>query len=256
MSVVALWIEYDGSRYVGWQCQPNGDSIQSRVEEALSGVMGVPVRLQSSGRTDAGVHARGMVAHFKTDCLLPMSAYTHGVNRLLPRDIAVRVARHVSDQFHARFSAERKWYRYSIYHSPLRSPLREHFNWHIKKPLDLYLMRKAAQLFVGEHDFSAFRAAGCSAKTTVRRIDSIDLLEEGEQLHVDVRGSGFLRHMVRMLVGTLVQVGEGKRPSDDITRLLCHGAKGETRYTAPAHGLCLMEVEYPRTLIETSDFPD
>ncbi len=256
MSVVALWIEYDGSAYVGWQRQPNGVSIQMQIEDALSVVIGQPVALQSSGRTDAGVHARCMVAHFKADILLPMSAYVHGVNRLLPRDIAVREARLVSDQFHARFSAERKWYRYSIYHSPIRSPLREHFNWHIKRPLDIYLMRQAAQLFVGEHDFSAFRASGCSAKTTVRRIDSIDIHEEGEQLHIDVRGSGFLRHMVRMLVGTLVQIGEGKRPSDDITRLLLKGPCGEARYTAPAHGLCLMEVEYPASLTEAQDLPD
>lgn len=250
MAVVALWIEYDGGAYVGWQRQRNGISIQQRVEEALGDVCGQPITIYSSGRTDSGVHARGMVVHFTADNLLPLSAYLHGVNRRLPRDIAVCAARHVSDQFHARFSAERKWYRYSLYVSPVRSPLSERFSWHLRKPIDLYLMRQAAQSFVGEYDFAAFRAATCNAKTTIRRMDSIDLIEDGEQVHIDVRGSGFLRHMVRMMVGTLVQIGVGKRTSDDILRLLDQGGADEARLTAPAHGLCLMEVEYSPLLLE------
>ncbi len=249
MAVIALSIEYDGGAYVGWQRQPNGISVQQKLEEALARVCGMPLRLNSAGRTDAGVHARGMVAHFEVERVLPLDAYLHGVNRLLPRDIAVRVAWQVADQFHARFSAERKWYRYSLYLSGVRSPLRDRFNWHYRVPLDICQMREAAQFFVGEHDFAAFRAVGCSAKTTIRRIDSIDLLEEGEQVHIDVRGSGFLRHMVRMMVGTLVQVGSGKRAAEDIRRLLAAGATSETRLTAPAQGLCLMQIEYPQYLL-------
>ena len=253
MAVIALWIEYDGTAYVGWQRQPNGVSIQQRLEEVLSEVCGESVSLQSSGRTDAGVHAREMVAHFQVAKPLPLGAYQHGVNRLLPRDIVVRQVRRVADSFHARYSARRKWYRYSLYLSPLRSPLRERFHWHLKRPLDIYQMREAARFFVGEHDFSAFRASGCSARSTRRRIDSIDLLEEGECLHIDVRGSGFLRHMVRIMVGTLVQVGQGKRPPDDIRLLLEQGEADHIRLSAPAQGLCLMQVEYPMELLSVDE---
>lgn len=254
MAVVVLRIEYDGGAYVGWQRQPNGVSVQQRLEEALAQVSGQPVSLQSSGRTDAGVHARAMVAHFEVARPLPLEAYVYGVNRYLPRDIAVSSAQFASEDFHARFSAVRKWYRYSLYLAPIRSPLRERYNWHLKSPLDLYLMREAAQYFVGEHDFSAFRATGCSARTTVRRIDSIDLTEDGEQLHVDLWGSGFLRHMVRLMVGALVQVGSGKRVPADIGRMLTGGNLDANRLSAPAHGLCLVQVEYPPELFRGEEF--
>ena len=249
MAVVALWIEYDGGAYVGWQRQKNGVSVQQRVEEALGGVCATPVVVYSSGRTDAGVHARGMVVHFKVEQLLPLSAYLHGVNDHLPQDIAVVDARQVSDQFHARFSAKGKWYRYSIYLAPVRSPIHKRYSWQFRKPLDFNLMRQAAQFFVGEHDFSAFRGSGCNAKTTIRRIDSIELIEDGRQLHIDVRGSGFLRHMVRMMVGTLVQIGVGKRGVDEVSRLLALRTADDTRLKAPAHGLCLRHVEYPSELV-------
>jgi tRNA pseudouridine38-40 synthase len=247
--VVALWIEFDGSSYAGWQYQANGRSIQQQVEQALTTVCGTAVRIHSSGRTDAGVHARAMVAHFKTACLLPMNAYVHGVNRFLPRDVAVREARRVADRFHARFSAQGKWYRYSIYCAAVRSPLRDPYHWQIRKPLNFKRMEEAAAFFVGEHDFSAFRGSGCTAKRTRRRIDSIALSREGDQIHVDVRGSGFLRHMVRMMVGTLVEVGMAKREPADVERLLLQKDNRETRLTAPAQGLCLMQVDYPPELL-------
>ena len=253
MAVIVLSIEYDGGAYVGWQRQLNGISVQQRVEEALAEICAEPVVVYSSGRTDSGVHARGMVAHFKTARPLPLTAYLHGVNRKLPRDIAVLDVRRARDEFHARYSAQGKWYRYSMYLAPVRSPLHKRFSWHFNKPLDLSLMQKAAQLFVGMHDFSAFRAAGCNAKTTIRRIDSIEFHEDEGQLHIDVRGSGFLRHMVRMLVGTLVQVGGGKRVLDDVSRLLAQGGGTGSRLTAPAHGLCLRQVEYPPALFELDE---
>lgn len=249
MAVVALWIEYDGGAYVGWQRQKNGSSVQQWVEEALAEVCAEPVVVYSSGRTDAGVHARGMVVHFKVEQLLPLSAYLHGVNDHLPQDIAVVDDRQVSDRFHARFSAQGKWYRYSIYLAPVRSPIHKRYSWQFRKPLDFTLMRQAAQFFVGVHDFAAFRGSGCNAKTTIRRIDSIDLIEDGRQLHIDVRGSGFLRHMVRMMVGTLVQIGVGKRGVTEVSRLLAQGAPDDTRLKAPAHGLCLRQVEYPPELL-------
>jgi tRNA pseudouridine38-40 synthase len=249
MAVIALWIEYDGGAYVGWQRQKNGISVQQRVEEALAEVCSVPVVVYSSGRTDAGVHASGMVAHFKVVQALPLSAYQHGVNDHLPQDIAVVDVRQVSDQFHARFSAQGKWYRYSIYLAPVRSPIHKRYSWQFRKSLDLGLMRQAAQLFVGEHDFAAFRGSGCNAKTTIRPIDSIELVEDGKQLHIDVQGSGFLRHMVRMMVGTLVQIGVGKREVGEVTRLLSLRIADDSRLKAPAHGLCLRQVAYPSELI-------
>ncbi len=253
MAVIALWIEYDGSAYVGWQRQLNGMSVQQRVEEALAQLTGQMLTIYSSGRTDAGVHARGMVAHFKTDSPLSLNAYLHGVNRFLPRDIAVIRVRQAVEHFHARYSAGAKWYQYRLYLAPVRSPLHAPYCWYVRKPLDIALIREAAQLFIGEHDFVAFRGSGCSARTTVRRIDSIDVQEVGDELHIDVRGSGFLRHMVRMMVGTLVQIGAGKRTKEDIHRLLSQGAGEETRLTAPAQGLCLMAVEYSEQLFRKED---
>lgn len=247
--VVALWIEFDGSAYAGWQYQANGRSIQQQVEQALTAVCGTSVRIHSSGRTDAGVHARAMVAHFKTGHLLPMNAYIHGVNRFLPRDVAIRDVRRVSDRFHARFSAQGKWYRYSLYCASVRSPLRDRYHWQIRKPLDFSRMEEAAGYFVGEHDFSAFRGSGCTAKRTRRRIDSINLTREADLIFIDVRGSGFLRHMVRMMVGTLVEVGVAKREPADVRRLLLQKDNRETRLTAPAQGLCLMQVDYPLELL-------
>jgi len=248
--VVALWIEFDGGAYAGWQYQTNGRSVQQQVEQALTAVCGTAVRIHSSGRTDAGVHAQAMVAHFKTSCLLPLNAYVHGVNRFLPRDVAIREARRVADRFHARFSAQGKWYRYRLYCAAVRSPLRDRYGWQIRKPLNFSQMEEAAHFFVGEHDFSAFRGSGCTAKRTRRRIDSITLAREGDQIHIDVRGSGFLRHMVRMMVGTLVEVGMGKREPADIRRLLLQKNSRETRLTAPAQGLCLMQVDYPPELLK------
>lgn len=247
--VVALWIEFDGTSYAGWQYQANGRSIQQQVEQALAAVCGTAVRIHSSGRTDAGVHARAMVAHFKTRCPLPMNAYVHGVNRFLPRDVAVREARQVADRFHARFSAQGKWYRYRLYCAAVRSPLRDRFHWQIRQPLNFSRMEEAAVFFVGEHDFSAFRGSGCTAKRTRRRIDSISLSREDNEIHIDVRGSGFLRYMVRMMVGTLVEIGMGKREPADVNRLLLQKDNRETRLTAPARGLCLMEVHYPPELL-------
>ena len=244
MSVVRLIIEYDGTQYVGWQRQPNGVSVQQVVEEALAKVCGSAPVLYSSGRTDAGVHARGMVAHFVTDRLLPMRAYREGVNRLLPCDIVVRGAAEVPDDFHARYSATGKWYRYTICTAPVRSPLVGRYCWHVRNSLDLARMRQAAALFIGQHDFSAFRATGCSARTTVREIFSVDVTEADALIHVDVRGGGFLRNMIRIMVGTLVEVGRGMRVPQEISDMLIDCRRAQAGVTAPPQGLCLMEVFY------------
>jgi tRNA pseudouridine38-40 synthase len=239
-----MTIEYDGSAYAGWQIQANGLAVQALVEEALSRVLQQRVRVHSSGRTDAGVHARGMAAHFQTDSHLPLQAFREGVNRFLPEDVAIREVREVPADFHARFAARGKWYRYTIYRSEVRSPLARRTSWHLRGPLDLERMRQAAGFLVGAHDFRAFRSSGCAARTTIREIYQVDILADGDFVHIDVRGSGFLKNMVRMLVGTLVEVGQGRRPAHDLKGLL-EGEPGlACGPTAPAHGLCLQQVCY------------
>lgn len=240
-----LTIEYEGTAYAGWQIQPNGLAIQEVMENALLQLQGVPARLHSSGRTDAGVHARGMVACFTTEKTLPLRAYREGLNSLLPEDIAVRKAAEVPLGFNPRFHAQAKHYRYTILVDRHRSPLARHIAWRLAGPLDVEAMRQACALFVGEHDFAAFRASNCAAKTTVRRINSCELVQEGNWLHLDVNGSGFLKNMVRVMTGTVVEVGLGRRPPEDVARLLLAGDRQVAGRTAPPHGLCLMQVFYP-----------
>jgi len=244
MRTIVLTIEYDGGAYVGWQLQPNGLAIQEVVEKALAEILGYEVRVHASGRTDAGVHARGMMAHFLADTNLPLKAFREGVNSFLPRDVAIKGVREMPAGFHARFAAKGKWYRYTIYRGEVRSPLAARSAWYLRGSLNLDQMRTAAENLVGEHDFRAFRSSGCLAKTTVREIFSIDISADNEFIYVDVRGSGFLKNMVRMIVGTLVDVGLGRRPVEDMATLVAGTNEMVCGQTAPAHGLCLQEVWY------------
>ena len=244
MPRIKLIIEYDGTDFVGWQIQPNGISVQQRLEEALAQLTGETVRVHSSGRTDAGVHAQGMVCHFDTARELPLSAWREGTNRFLPQDIAVRQAEVVADDFHARFAAAGKCYRYTLLLDEIRSPLQRRNSWQVRPPLDLELMRMAARQFVGEHDFAAFRTSGCAAETTNREIFSVTFYEALPLCHIDIEGSGFLKNMVRMMVGTLVEIGRGKRPLADIEKLLRGDGAVKPAFTAPPQGLCLRQVHY------------
>lgn len=243
MCQIKLTIEYDGTGYVGWQLQPNGLSIQEVMEGALARLLGEEVRLHSSGRTDAGVHARGMIASFFSGKSLPLSAYTDGLNCLLPPDIAVVSAEEVPVDFNPRHQAKGKHYRYTIFNASRRSPLARASAWYLRDSLDIDRMRQGAALFIGEHDFAAFRTSGCAAKTTIRRIDSVEISVSGGFIHIDVIGSGFMRNMVRIMAGTLVEIGKGKLPPEHVKRCLTEsGVKAGP--TAPPHGLCLMEVYY------------
>ena len=243
MRTIKLTIEYDGTAYVGWQHQPNGISVQQVMEEALARIQGESVRIHSSGRTDAGVHARGMVACFRTARVLPMTAYTEGMNCTLPPDIAVISAEEVHPEFDPRRHAKGKHYRYTILTSIRRSPLARLQAWYLKEKLDIERMREGAAYFLGEHDFSAFRTSGCAARNTVKRIDSVTVSESGDLIHIDVCGSGFMRNMVRIMAGTLVQIGLGKMQPEHIRKCLTESGAAPGP-TAPAHGLCLMEVYY------------
>lgn len=245
MRTIRLTLEYDGTAYAGWQRQAPGTlSIQQVVEEALGQIVHEKVVLHGSGRTDAGVHARAMVAHFRTEKTHPLSAFREGVNRFLPADIAVKDVAEAPDDFHARFSACGKWYRYTIYTGAIRSPLLCRYAWHMPHSLDEAAMLTAARAFIGRKDFGAFRTSNCDAKTTHREIHAFDLVRNGELLCLDLRGSGFLRHMVRIIAGTLVEIGRHRRPVDDIERLLDREPLLCAGLNAPPQGLCLMEVFY------------
>jgi tRNA pseudouridine38-40 synthase len=223
--------------------QPNGVAIQQLLEEVLARIVRHPVRVRSSGRTDAGVHALGMVACFCTEVGHPLRAFREGANCLLPPDIAVRAVDEVPVAFDPRRDARGKQYRYTIHNDECRSPLVRQTAWHLRTPLDTDRMRRAAADFVGEHDFAAFRTTGCAAQTTVRRIDAVQISHEGACIRIDVHGSGFLRNMVRIMVGTLVEIGLGRLSPDTVARCLADPTRSAGS-TAPAHGLCLMVVHY------------
>lgn len=245
MRQIRLVVEYDGTALCGWQRQLNGPTVQGHLEDALATLLQHPTPVTGASRTDAGVHARGQVAAFRTERTIPLHGIRRGLNSLLPDAIAILDAREAPDDFHARFSASGKHYRYTILARADRSPLWRDRAWHHAPPLDRDAMRAAATVLVGEHDFAAFRAAGCSAKTTVRRIDSIELVDKGELLHVDVRGNAFLRNMVRILVGTLAEAGTGHRSIAQVGEILEGRDRTKAGITAPPQGLELVSVRYP-----------
>lgn len=244
MRTIKLTIEYEGTNYAGWQVQPNGLAVQQVVEDALARLTGDRVRVSSSGRTDSGVHALGMVACFRTEKSLPLRAFSDGLNSILPPDIAIREAEEAPAAFNPRRDAKAKLYRYTILNTSRRSPLNRLFAWRLGGELDMPSMVEAAGHFIGENDFGAFRAANCAARTTVRRIDSMDISREGDIITIDVVGSGFLKNMVRIMVGTLVEIGRGKLGPEIVPRLLESGDRRLAGVTAPPQGLCLVQVFY------------
>lgn len=244
MRTIKLTIEYDGTAYSGWQVQPNGLAVQQVMETALERLLGEAVRLRSSGRTDAGVHACAMAAAFKTSKGLPMRAFVEGTNSFLPPDIAVLDAVEVHHDFKPIGEALSKHYRYTILNNPVRSPLRRLFTWHVREALDLGAMREGAAFIVGRHDFAAFRASNCAAKTTVRRIYSIEISQRDDLICIDVVGEGFLKNMVRVIAGTLVDIGRGRFAPEHLAWLLLNPDRKKAGVTAPASGLCLIKVSY------------
>lgn len=240
-----LTVEYDGTGLGGWQRQANAPTVQGHLEAALSQLLATPTTVAGASRTDAGVHALGQVASFRTDRATPLQGIRRGLNSLLPAQIAVTEALDVDDAFHPRFSATGKHYRYLILCRPDRSPRWASWAWHRRTPLDRDAMAVAAAALLGEHDFAAFRAAGCTARTTRRRIDTIDLVSpEPGLLAIDVRGNAFLRNMVRIIAGTLVDVGEGRLTPAQVAEILARRDRTRGGQTAPAHGLTLVEVRY------------
>lgn len=241
---IALGIEYDGSRFLGWQTQPGGGAVQDALEPALSSVAAAPVQVSCAGRTDRGVHARGQVVHFDVDAERPDSAWIRGANAQLPESIAILWARRVEDEFHARYSALARTYRYVLLNRPVRPALSaRHAGW-FHAPLQLERMRSAAALLVGEHDFSAFRASDCQAKSPVRTLHSLQIGQRGQRIDFVLRANAFLHHMVRNIVGTLIYIGKGKHPPGWAAELLASRDRARAAPTFAPEGLYLETVEY------------
>jgi tRNA pseudouridine38-40 synthase len=242
---IRLLLEYDGSRYHGWQRQRGDLSIQQVLEEALGRLTGEQVRLIGSGRTDAGVHALGQVANFLTGSSIPLKAFREGLNSLLPYDIAVLAAQEAPPGFHARKSARHKTYEYRILNRPVRSPLHHNSGWWLAVPLELAAMAAAAAVLPGKHDFSAFRASGSGNLNPVRQVLAAGWqTHPGGWLRFSVTATGFLRGMVRSLVGTMVEIGKGKAAPKLLAELLISGERSLAGPTAPPQGLYLVEVVY------------
>lgn len=242
---LAVGLEYDGSAYVGWQRQASGTGVQAKVENAIATVANHPVEAYCAGRTDTGVHAEGQVVHFDTAAERTTRGWLLGINSNLPADINATWVSAVPDEFHARFSAETRGYRYLILNRLVRSALYRQRAWWVHEPLDEAAMQVGADLLIGEHDFSAFRAAGCQAKTPVREIRSLDVERQGDWLLLRVTANAFLQHMVRNLTGALVAVGKGEQSADWVAELLASRDRTAGGVAAPPHGLTLVGVQYP-----------
>ena len=239
-----LLLEYDGTEYSGWQLQPNARTVQAVVEEALATVLRHPTRVHAAGRTDAGVHALGQVATFRTDLTVEPRELRKSLNALTPPDVAIREVAPVAEAFDARRTATSRVYEYRIWNQPWRSAFWHRFTWHVPRSLDVRAMRAAAAALVGEHDFSAFRAADCESESRVRRVLHSGLTETENLCTYRVQANAFLKHMVRAIVGTLVTIGAGDLPPDAMADILASRDRGRAGATAPPQGLCLVAVSY------------
>ena len=254
---IALGLEYDGCRFHGFERQPARRTIQGEVEDALTRIAASPVRVVCAGRTDAGVHALGQVVHFDTAAARPLDAWVRGANTFLPPDVAVLWARVVGDDFHARFLARQRRYRYVIVNRSTRPALLAgRAAWEHRR-LDARLMHLGARHLAGEHDFSSFRAAGCQARHPVRRVDRIEVSRIGERIVIDIHANAFLQHMVRNVAGTLVAVGAGEHDPAWVAAVLAARDRRTAGVTAPAGGVYLVGVDYPDAAgIPAVSFPD
>ena len=245
MRRIRLNLEYDGTAYAGWQRQENALAVQEVLEKALHRLTKEEIRVTGASRTDAGVHALCQVCAFDTASRIPAEKFSYALNTLLPDDIRVRESLEADSDFHPRFQAHGKIYRYQIYNSPHASALLRHTHAHFMYPLDESLMDREAQAIVGTHDFAPFAASGSVVKDTVRTMYRVRVFRHEQEVTLLVYGGGFLYNMVRILAGTLMQVGCGKLPEGAIARALASGSRLDLGVTAPAHGLTLLRVFYP-----------
>jgi tRNA pseudouridine38-40 synthase len=242
---IAIGIEYDGTAYNGWQRQSHGVGVQTVIENALSKIANESIETICAGRTDSGVHAIAQVVHFDSKVKRTMRNWLFGINSNLPDDVNACWVKIVDQNFHARFSAISRSYRYLILNKSVRSSLHRNRAWWIHRPLNEFDMQRAADHLLGEHDFSAFRAAGCRASTSIREISNIRINRDGDWIAIDVTANAFLQHMVRNIAGLLATIGQGEANSALAKEVLesCDRKKGGV--AAPAHGLTLMKIDYP-----------
>lgn len=244
MRNVALVIEYDGTNYHGWQCQPNIVTLEEAVRDVVARILGHDAKIYAGGRTDAGVHASGQVINFHTDKDIPLEGLKKGLNSMLPEDIRVKAALEVDQSFHARYSARSKVYSYTIANTPIHSPFHFRYSWHIPYTIDSGIMNRTIKGIAGEHDFSAFKKKDEVYASTVRNILSAGVKKRGEFVYIVIEATGFLRYMVRNIVGTLVLVGTGKLKQDDFFAILASKERTNAGPTAPAKGLFLRRIKY------------
>jgi tRNA pseudouridine38-40 synthase len=248
MPRIALGVEYDGTDFVGWQPQHNGRSVGVELGAAVTAVANEAVQVNAAGRTDAGVHATGQVVHFDTSATRSVRGWMLGINSNLPPDIAVRWVREVPPDFDARRSAIARRYRYVIVSAPTRPAVARRFVWWLRDALDCAAMTHASIAWLGEHDFSAFRAAECQSSTPMRRVHAIGIARHEERVEIEVTANSFVYHMVRNLVGALAEIGRGRAAPTWAAELLAGRDRTKGAATAPAHGLTLVEVYYPEEL--------
>ncbi len=244
---IRLVLAYDGSGYLGWQVQPQGPTIQSVLQEALARITGRQTPVKGSGRTDAGVHALGQVANFHTDSRMSPGALARALNSVLPETIAVLGADEVPPGFDAQFSAIGKTYRYRVLNSHVRDPFEQLRSWLVHRALDIDKMSSSASHLIGTNDFSSFRASGCCASSPVRTLRRCAVVRAGDVITFEVAADGFLRHMVRNIVGSLVEVGTGRFSTAQFADILAARDRTRAGLAAPPHGLFLAQVEYPGT---------
>ena len=239
MRNIKLTIEYDGKDFNGWQKQPNKLNIQGNIEKVISEITKEEIELIGSGRTDAGVHAIGQVANFKTNSNIPIEKFAIAINSRLKKSIIIKKAEEVPERFHSRYNCKKKTYRYIINNSDMGSAIYRNLEYNIKMPLNLENMKKASKYFEGEHDFSAFKASGTSSKSSVRTIYSADVKKENERIIIELTGNGFLYNMVRIISGTLVEVGLGKIRPEEIEDIIDSKNRQMAGKTLPPYGIFL-----------------
>lgn len=244
MRTIKLIIAYDGTDFSGWQVQPGKRTVQGEMTEAVSRVVGSKTSVHCSGRTDAGVHALGQVAHFQTDTSIPSKKIAEAVNSFLPDDITVKKTEEVCPEFHARFSAKSKLYCYRIFLSEIPDPFRQRYSWRFSKELDTSLMAQEIKSLEGKHDFSAFRASGSSVKSSVREVYRSQVLKRSDMVDVIMEANGFLYNMMRNVTGTLVEIGRGYFSPGSMQEILLGKDRKKAGPTAPPSGLFLLKVNY------------
>lgn len=245
MRNIKLIIEYDGKEFNGWQKQPNKLNIQGTIEKAIEQITKEEVELMASGRTDSGVHALGQVANFKTNSNIPIEKFAIAINSNLKKSILIKSAEEVDERFHSRLSCKKKTYRYIINNSKIGTAIYRNLETHIPTKLNIDKMKKAIQYFEGEHDFKAFKASGTSSKSSIRTIYKAQIIEkENDRIWIELTGNGFLYNMVRIISGTLVEVGLGNMEPEEIPYILKQQDRGKAGKTLPPQGLYLVTVEY------------